>query len=174
MAPGLGFVECGLGAYLPDVQPWVIKSMKKAIAWSLAPFACVSLWLGPAPAWGAPAPALSEVRVFKVESANCTEVIPERAESTHLCAHRGPTKVYVKELGIGNNSVASFDGARLSGRSTAVCQVGSISQACNGAGTLMGYVYVFELDVRAQGSFRYSNTSINAPRNTLSAVLSIR
>ncbi|KAA0949462.1 MULTISPECIES: DUF4879 domain-containing protein [unclassified Pseudomonas] len=148
--------------------------MKKTNAWSLALFACISLWLGSAPAWGAPAPALSEVRVFKVESENCTEVIPEQADSTRQCVHRGPTKVYVMEVGIGNNAVASFDGARLSGQSTAVCQVGSISQACSGAGVLMGYVYVFVLDVRAQGSFQYSNTSINVPRNTLRTVLSIR
>ncbi|MFO2464636.1 YolA family protein [Pseudomonas sp. 15FMM2] len=148
--------------------------MKKAIAWSLAPFACISLWLGAAPAWGAPAPALSEVRVFKVESANCTEAIAEGADTTRMCVHRGPTRVYVMEVGIGNNSVASFDGARLAGQSTAVCQVGSISQACSGSGTLMGYVYMFELDVRAQGAFRYSNTSINAPHNMLQTVLSIR
>jgi len=103
--------------------------MKKASAWSLALFGCIGLWLGAAPAWGAPAPALSEVRVFKVQSANCTETIPERAASTQMCTHRGQTLVYVMEVGLGNSSQAFFDGAPVSGTSTAICQVGSISQA---------------------------------------------
>ena len=54
----------GLEAYCADVQQPVIDSMKKANPWSLALIASISLWLGAAPAWGAAAPALSEVRVF--------------------------------------------------------------------------------------------------------------
>ena len=164
----------GLEAYCGDDQQRVIDSMKKANAWSLALIACTGLWLGPAPAWGAPAPALSEVRVFKVESATCSETIPERVNTTQMCMHRGPTKVSVMEVGLGNNPVGRFNGAVLNGQRTAVCQVGSISQACNGVGTLMGYIYVFDLNVEAQGWFEYSNTSINAPRNTLNTQLNLR
>jgi len=41
-------------------------------------------------------------------------------------------------------------------------------------GTLMGYIYTFQLDVEAGGTFQYSNTSINPPRNQLVTTLSIR
>ncbi|KAB0519135.1 MULTISPECIES: DUF4879 domain-containing protein [Pseudomonas] len=148
--------------------------MKNASPWSLALIPCISLLLGAAPAWGATAPPLSEVRVFKVESAACTETIPERAQSTQMCTHRGPTKVSVMEVGLGNNPMGRFDGAELNGQRTAVCQVGNISEACNGAGTLMGYIYVFDLNVEAQGWFQYSNSSINPPQNTLTTLLNIR
>ncbi|KTB55538.1 DUF4879 domain-containing protein [Pseudomonas allii] len=148
--------------------------MKNASPWSLALIPCISLLLGAAPAWGATAPPLSEVRVFKVESAACTETIPERAQSTQMCTHRGPTKVSVMEVGLGNNPMGRFDGAELNGQRTAVCQVGNISEACNGAGTLMGYIYVFDLNVEAQGWFQYSNSSINPPQNTLTTQLNIR
>lgn len=148
--------------------------MKIANAWSLALIASISLWLGAAPAWGATAPALSEVRVFKVESAGCTETIPERAQSTQMCTHRGPTRVSVMEVGLGKNPMGHFDGAELDGQRTPICQVGNISQACNGAGTVMGYIYVFSLNVEASGWFEYSNTSINAPQNTLKTLLNIR
>ena len=148
--------------------------MKKANASSLALFAILGLWLGAEPAWGASAPALSEVRVFKVQSASCTETIPESAVSTQMCTHRGQTLVYVMEVGLGNSSQAFFDGAPVSGTSTAICQVGSVSQACSGAGTLMGYIYTFQLNIQAGGTFQYSNTSINPPRNQLVTTLSIR
>ncbi|SFB24034.1 DUF4879 domain-containing protein [Pseudomonas sp. NFPP24] len=148
--------------------------MKNASPWSLALIPCISLLLDAAPAWGATAPPLSEVRVFKVESAACTETIPERAQSTQMCTHRGPTKVSVMEVGLGNNPMGRFDGAELNGQRTAVCQVGNISEACNGAGTLMGYIYVFDLNVQAQGWFQYSNSSINPPQNTLTTLLNIR
>ena len=148
--------------------------MKKANAWSLALIPCISLWLAAAPAWGAPAPALSEVRVFKVESARCTETIPERAQGTQMCTHRGPTQVSVMEVGLGNNPIGHFDGAELNGTRTPVCQVGNVSEACSGAGTVMGYIYVFDVNVQAPGWFDYSNTSINTPRNTLKTLLNIR
>ena len=164
----------GLEAYCADVQFTVIDSMKKANAWSLALIAALSLWLGAAPAWGATAPALSEVRVFKVESSRCEETIPERVTSTQMCTHRGPTKVSVMEVGLGNNPVGLFNGAVLNGQRTPVCQVGNISEACNGVGTLMGYIYVFDLNVQAQGWFEFTNTSINPPKNTLKAQLNIR
>lgn len=148
--------------------------MKNANPWSLALIPCISLLLGAAPAWGATAPPLSEVRVFKVESAVCTETIPERAESTQMCTHRGPTRVSVMEVGLGNSPMGRFDGAELDGQRTAVCQVGNISEVCDGAGTLMGYIYVFDLNVEAQGWFEYSNSSINVPQNTLKTLLNIR
>ncbi|SDO53229.1 protein of unknown function [Pseudomonas poae] len=163
----------GLEAYCGDVRYRVVDSMKKANAWSLALFPFIGLWLGAAPAWGAAAPALSEVRVFKVESARCTESIPDRVTTTQMCTHRGPTQVSVMEVGLGNNPVGRFNGAVLNARRTAVCQVGNISQACNGAGQLMGYIYVFDLNVEGPGGFEYSNSSINPPRNTLQTQLNI-
>ena len=147
--------------------------MEKANASSLALFAIIGLGLA-APAWGATAPALSEVRVFKVESAACAETIPERATSTQMCAHRGPTKVSVMEVGLGKSPMGRFDGAELSGQRSPVCQVGNISQACNGVGTVMGYIYVFDLNVQAPGWFEYSNSSINGSQTPLTTMLNIR
>ncbi|MBK3507694.1 DUF4879 domain-containing protein [Pseudomonas sp. LF135] len=147
--------------------------MKKANASSLALFALIGLGLA-APAWGATAPALSEVRVFKVESAACAETIPERATSTQMCAHRGPTKVSVMEVGLGKSPMGRFDGAELNGQRSPVCQVGNISQACNGVGTVMGYIYVFDLNVQAPGWFEYSNSSINGSQTPLTTMLNIR
>lgn len=112
--------------------------------------------------------------MFQVQSQGCSESIAEGADRTRQCQHRGATRVSVMEVGLGNNSIATFDGARLAGQKTAICQVGSVSQACNGAGTLMGYIYVFDVDIRAAGWFEYSNTSINAPRNTLVTQLRIQ
>ncbi len=148
--------------------------MKKATAWSLALIPILGLWLGAAPVWSATAPPLSEVRVFKVESARCTETIPERAQGTQMCTHRGPTKVSVMEVGLGNNPLGKFNGAVLNGQRTPVCQVGTESQVCNGAGTVMGYIYVFDVNVEAQGWFEYTNSSINGPQNTLKTLLNIR
>ena len=147
--------------------------MKKANVSSLALFAIIGLGLA-APAWGATAPALSEVRVFKVESAACAETIPERATSTQMCAHRGPTKVSVMEVGLGKSPMGRFDGAELNGQRSPVCQVGNISQACNGVGTVMGYIYVFDLNVQAPGWFEYSNSSINGSQTPLTTMLNIR
>lgn len=147
--------------------------MKKANASSLALFALIGLGLA-APAWGATAPALSEVRVFKVESAACAETIPERATSTQMCAHRGPTKVSVMEVGLGKSPMGRFDGAELNGQRSPVCRVGNISQACNGVGTVMGYIYVFDLNVQAPGWFEYSNSSINGSQTPLTTMLNIR
>ena len=148
--------------------------MKKANAWSLALIASISLWLGAAPVWGATAPPLSEVRVFKVESAGCSETIPERAKSTQMCTHRGLTKVSVMEVGLGKSPMGRFNGAELNGQRTPVCQVGNVSQVCSGAGTVMGYIYVFDVNVQDAGWFEYSNSSINGPQNTLSTLLNIR
>ena len=109
-----------------------------------------------------------------MQSQACSEPIADGVESTRRCEHRGLTRVSVMEVGLGNNSIATFDGARLAGQKTAICQVGAISQACNGTGTLMGYIYVFDVDIRAAGWFEYSNTSINVPRNTLVTQLRIQ
>lgn len=140
--------------------------MKKANASSLALFAVIGLGLV-APAWGAAAPPLSEVRVFKVESARCTETIPTGVTTTQMCTHRGQTRVSVMEVGLGKSPMGRFNGAELNGQRTPVCQVGNISEVCNGAGTVMGYIYVFDLKVQAQGWFEYSNISINGAQNTL-------
>jgi hypothetical protein len=82
--------------------------------------------------------------------------------------------VSVMEVGLGNSPMGRFNGAELDGQRTPVCQVGHVSEACQGAGTLMGYIYVFDLNVEAQGWFEYSNSSINPPRNTLKTLLNIR
>mgnify|MGYP006961645961 FL=1 len=37
----------------------------------------------------------------------------------------------------------------------------------------MGYIYVFDLNVQAQGWFEFSNISINGPQNTLKLLFNI-
>lgn len=147
--------------------------MKKANASSLALFALIGLGLI-APAWGAAAPPLSEVRVFEVKSPVCSEKIAKGAGETQMCEHRGPTRVSVMEVGLGKAPMGRFNGAELDGTRTGVCQVGNVSQVCNGAGTLMGYIYVFDFNVEAQGWFEFSNTSINGPQQPLKTMLNIR
>ena len=77
------------------------------------------------------------------------------------------------EVGLGKSPMGRFNGAELNGQRTPVCQVGNISEVCNGAGTVMGYIYVFDLNVQAQGWFEFSNISINGPQNTLKLLFNI-
>ena len=41
-------------------------------------------------------------------------------------------------------------------------------------GTVMGYIYVFDLNVQAPGWFEYSNSSINGSQTPLTTMFNIR
>lgn len=152
-----------------------MNSTKKSIAAAFGVFGCTAVLLGAAPAWGAAAAPLTEVRIYEVQSGSGgTESIAAASTLTQR-EHRGPNiKVRVMEVGLGQNPQGYFDGAPVRGNGTAVCQVGSEVGACQGSGVVIGYVYEYDLADKQQGNFTFSNTSINVPRNTLSATLYIR
>jgi hypothetical protein len=136
----------------------------------------VILTLGAQGAMAASAAPLSQVKVLKVESPACGfESIDEGQQRTH-CDHSGPNiKVYVLEIGYGRAAQAGLDGFDVNGTRTPVCAYdnGNLTECSPGKKTV-GYLYVFDLAGKQEGTFTFSNTSINAPRNTLSTQLYIR
>jgi len=126
--------------------------------------------------WAASAPALSQVKVLKVESPACGfEDIAPGQEQTR-CNHSGPSiKVYVLEVGYGRAARVGLDGFDLNGTRTPVCAFdnGNLTECTVGRKTV-GYLYVFDLAGKQEGTFTFSNTSINAPGNTLATQLYIK
>ncbi len=137
----------------------------------------MALWLGAQTASAAMAAPLSQVKVIKVQSPGCgLENIVEKQEQTS-CDHSGPDiKVYVLEIGYGSLSPhVALDGFNVDGTRTAVCayQTGNLRECASGE-TTVGYLYIFDLKGKQDGFFTFSNTSINAPRNTMSTQLYIK
>lgn len=122
-----------------------------------------------------PAPALTQVRIESVESPSCgVESIRSISRST-ACNHGGGyLKVTVVEVGLGQNATATLDGTAGVGTRTALCLHGQSLVECGGRGTTAGYRYIYTFGAKEQGSFSVRSTSINAPRNTLSAQMYIR
>ncbi|MFJ4194784.1 DUF4879 domain-containing protein [Pseudomonas sp. NPDC089534] len=128
-------------------------------------------------ALAASAPPLSEVKVIKVQSSACgLEDIADGQPRTQ-CDHGGSgIKVYVLEIGYGQSQPqATLDGFEVDGVRSPVCayQTGNLTECTPGSKTV-GSLYVFDLGARQEGTFTFSNTSINAPRNTLSTQLYIK
>jgi hypothetical protein len=133
-------------------------------------------WLGAQTASAASAAPLSQVKVLKVESPVCGfEDIAERQEKTR-CDHSGPgIKVYVLEVGYGRAAHVGLDGFSVNGTRTPICAFdnGNLTECSVGRKTV-GYLYVFDLAGKQQGTFTFSNTSINAPGNTMSTQIYIK
>ena len=128
-------------------------------------------------ALAASAPPLSEVKVIKVQSSSCgLEDITDGQMQTR-CDHSAPgIKVYVLEIGYGQSQPqAALDGFEVNGTRSPVCAFynGNLTECTPGAKTV-GSLYTFDLAARQEGTFTFSNTSINAPRNTLSTQLYIK
>ena len=128
---------------------------------------------------GAPiasAAALSQLKVLKVESPACGfEDIAPGQERTR-CDHNGPNiKVYVLEVGYGRKAHIGLDGFEVSGTRTPVCAFdnGNLTECTAGRKTV-GYLYILDLAGKQEGTFTFSNTSINAPGNTMSTQLYIK
>ncbi|MFP0195459.1 DUF4879 domain-containing protein [Pseudomonas sp. PHC1] len=138
----------------------------------------MALWLVGAPAaLAASAPPLSEVKVIKVQSSSCgLEDITDGQVQTR-CDHSAPgIKVYVLEIGYGQSQPqASLDGFEVNGTRSPVCAFdnGNLTECTPGSKTV-GSLYTFDLAARQEGTFTFSNTSINAPRNTMSTQLYIK
>ncbi|HWH87919.1 MAG TPA: DUF4879 domain-containing protein [Pseudomonas sp.] len=128
-------------------------------------------------ALAASAAPLSQVKVIKVQSPACgLEDIADNQPQTQ-CNHNGPSiKVYVLEIGYGQNQPhATLDGFEVDGTRAPVCAFdnGNLTECSPGSKTV-GSLYTFELAGKQEGTFSFSNTSINAPRNTLTAQLYIK
>ncbi|MHA3738110.1 DUF4879 domain-containing protein [Pseudomonas sp. Eth.TT006] len=128
-------------------------------------------------ALAASAQPLTQVKVIKVQSPACgLEDIADGQTQTQ-CNHAGPSiKVYVLEIGYGQNQPqATLDGFEVNGTRAPVCAFdnGNLTECTPGRNTV-GSLYTFDLAGKQEGTFSFSNTSINAPRNTLSAQLYIK
>lgn len=124
----------------------------------------------------ASAAPLSQVKVLKVESPACGfEDVGDGQEQTR-CDHSGPNiKVFVLEVGYGRAAHVGLDGFEINGTRTPVCAFdnGNLTDCTVGRKTV-GYLYIFDLAGKQEGTFTFSNTSINAPGNTLSTQLHIK
>ncbi len=135
-----------------------------------------ALLLGAQSALAAMAPPLSQMKVLKVESPGCGfEDIAEGQDQTR-CDHSGPNiKVYVLEIGYGREAHVALDGFEVNGTRTPVCafDTGNLTECTVGRKTV-GYLYILDLAGKQDGVFTFSNTSINAPGNTMSTQLYIK
>ena len=125
----------------------------------------------------ASAEPLTQVKVIKVQSPACgLEDIGDNQPQTQ-CNHSGPSiKVYVLEIGYGQNQPhATLDGFEVNGTRAPVCafDTGNLTECTPGSKTV-GSLYTFDLAGKQEGTFSFSNTSINAPRNTMSTQLYIK
>lgn len=135
------------------------------------------LMVGTSTVWAASAPPLSQVKVIKVQSSACgLEDIADGQAQTQ-CNHNGASiKVYVLEVGYGQNQPqAALDGFEVNGTRAPVCafDTGNLTECTPGSKTV-GSLYTFDLAGKQEGTFTFSNTSINAPRNTMSTQLYIK
>ena len=92
------------------------------------------------------------------------------------CNHSGPNiKVYVLEVGYGRQPQVALDGFEVDGTRTQVCAFnnGNLTD-CSDRTKLVGSLYIFDLAGKQEGTFTFSNTSINAPGNTMSTQLYIK
>ena len=125
----------------------------------------------------ASADPLTQVKVIKVQSPACgLEDIGDGQTQTQ-CNHSGPSiKVYVLEVGYGQSQPhATLDGFEVNGTRAPVCAFdnGNLTE-CTPGNKTVGSLYTFDLAGKQEGTFTFSNTSINAPRNTMSTQLYIK
>jgi hypothetical protein len=136
----------------------------------------LALALGPQAASAASAPPLTQVKVLKVESPACGfENIAEGQEQTR-CNHTGPNiRIFVLEVGYGRQAHVALDGFEVNGTRTPVCAFdnGNLTDCTVGRKTV-GYLYIFDMAGKQEGTFTFSNTSINAPGNKMSTQLYIK
>ncbi|MBK5527458.1 DUF4879 domain-containing protein [Pseudomonas sp. TH06] len=145
--------------------------------WMTAFGLIAGLMTGASVAFAASAPPLTQVKVIKVQSPACgLEDIGDGQKQTQ-CNHSGPNiKVYVLEVGYGKSQPqVALDGFEVNGTRAPVCAFdnGNLTECTPGDKTV-GSLYTFDLAGKQEGTFTFSNTSINAPRNTMSTQLYIK
>jgi hypothetical protein len=129
------------------------------------------------PATAASAPPLTEVKVLKVESPVCGFETIDKGQAQTRCNHAGPNiRIYVLEVGYGRSQPhVALDGFEVDGTRTPVCAYdnGNLTD-CSQRTKVVGNLYIFNLAGKQEGTFTFSNTSINAPGNTMSTQLYIK
>ncbi|MCW8275865.1 YolA family protein [Pseudomonas sp. PCH199] len=140
-------------------------------------FILMAMFLGAQTASAASAPPLTQVKVLKVESPGCGFESIDEGQTQTRCNHSGPNiRIYVLEVGYGRSQPhVALDGFDVNGTRTPVCAYdnGNLTDCVAGRKTV-GNLYVFDLAGKQEGTFTFSNTSINAPGNTLSTQLYIK
>ncbi len=128
----------------------------------------------------APAPPLTRMFVFAVGSTNCNwEYMTSVGQLATTCNHGGAQmSAAVLEIGYGSNPIAWMSGTVLPNsanyQTTPVCIVGTrYDWPCSPGATIVGFLRYYNLNGYQNGLFRYQNTSINAPMNTLSTRINI-
>lgn len=137
----------------------------------------LALVLGTPLAQAASAPPLTQVKVLKVESPGCGFESIDEGQTQTRCNHSGPNiRIYVLEVGYGRSQPhVGLDGFDINGTRTPVCAFdnGNLTDCTVGRKTV-GNLYVFDMAGKQEGTFTFSNTSINAPGNTMSTQLYIK
>jgi hypothetical protein len=146
---------------------------------------CMKIWLsilvvlvlGTQFVQAASAPPLTQVKVLKVESPGCGFESIDQGQTQTRCNHSGPNiRIYVLEVGYGRGQPhVGLDGFDINGTRTPVCAFdnGNLTECTAGRKTV-GFLYVFDMAGKQEGTFTFSNTSINAPGNTMSTQLYIK
>ncbi|VVQ13103.1 hypothetical protein PS918_05554 [Pseudomonas fluorescens] len=144
----------------------------KNVLWSL-----MAWLLGAQAALAASAPPLTQLKVLKVESPGCGFESIDEGQAQTRCNHSGPNiRIYVLEVGYGRSQPhVALDGFEVNGTRTPVCAYdnGNLTECTAGRKTV-GNVYIFDLAGKQEGTFTFSNTSLNAPGNTMSTQLYIK
>lgn len=129
----------------------------------------------------APAPPLSQVAVEAVGSSQAGgwEYMTTLGQLSTLRDHGGAElSVVVLEVGYGGSPSASINGALLPRsaeyKTEPLCLNGGSLTPCGIGQTYVAWRRYYQLDGTQEGNFRYQNTSINAPFNTVSTDIYIR
>lgn len=134
------------------------------------------VFFGPQVARAASAPPLTQLKVLKVASPSCGVENIDEGQTQTRCDHNGPNiTVYVLEVGYGREAHVALDGFEINGTRTPVCAFknGNLTSCTPGEKTV-GYLYALDLAGKQQGTLTFSNTSLNAPGNTMSTQLYIK
>lgn len=121
---------------------------------------------------------LTELYVYGVYSSNCGVEFTAGQSSTS-CDHGGSVlQTAVLEIGYGGNPIVWMSGGILPSSasigSTAVCITNNTyTWPCSAGQTIVGFLREYDISGNQNGLFRYQNTSLNSPFNTLSVQISI-
>ncbi|KAF1003765.1 MAG: hypothetical protein GAK28_04419 [Luteibacter sp.] len=128
----------------------------------------------------APAPPLTRIIVYAVGSSNCGWEYPSAGQLSTSCDHGGAQlRTAVLEIGYGGNPFVSMNGGQLPGSAqighTSVCITGNqYTWPCTAGQTVAGWLNEYNLDGQQSGTFKYQNTSLNSPWNTIVTQINIR
>lgn len=124
------------------------------------------------------APPLSAMWVYAVGSTDCGWEETAGLVTT-TCNHGGAQlRVAVLEIGYGSSGIVTANGGVLPSSamyaSTMVCLTGSYyTWPCTPGQTVVGFLKEYSLDGLQSAFFKYQNTSLNSPWNSMSVQISV-